>query len=101
MPEGSYFQLIGFGSNFTKYNEKPVEYNKVNVSNIINVINGLKANMGGTNISQPLDSIYKDKCYSSINLSKNIFLLTDGQVHDREQCINLISTNSNKFRIQE
>ena len=99
LPEGSYFQLIGFGSNFMKYNEKPVEYNKVNVSNIINVINGLKANMGGTNISQPLDSIYKDKCYSSINLSKNIFLLTDGQVHDREQCINLISTNSNKFRI--
>jgi len=99
LPEGSYFQLIGFGSDFTKYNEKPVEYNKVNVSNIINVINGLKANMGGTNISQPLDSIYKDKCYSSINLSKNIFLLTDGQVHNREQCINLISTNSNKFRI--
>ena len=99
LPGGSYFQLIGFGSNFKKYNEKPVEYNQVNVTNIINVINGLKANMGGTNISQPLDSIYKDSSYSSINLSKNIFLLTDGQVHDREQCINLISTNSNKFRI--
>ena len=99
LPGGSYFQLIGFGSDFKKYNEKPVEYNQVNVTNIINVINGLKANMGGTNISRPLDSIYKDSSYSSINLSKNIFLLTDGQVHDREQCINLISTNSNKFRI--
>ena len=99
LPGGSYFQLIGFGSDFKKYNEKPVEYNQKNVTNIINVINDLKANMGGTNISQPLDAIYKDSSYSSINLSKNIFLLTDGQVHDREQCINLISTNSNKFRI--
>ena len=99
LPEGSYFQLIGFGSNFKKYNENPVEYNQENVTNIINTINDLKANMGGTNISQPLDAIYNDSSYSSINLSKNIFLLTDGQVHDREECINLISTNSNKFRI--
>ena len=99
LPPGSYFQLIGFGNSFKKYNEEPVEYNQENVTKIINVINGLKANMGGTNISKPLDSIYKDDKYSKINLSKNIFLLTDGQVHDRKQCVNLITTNSNKFRI--
>ena len=99
LPAGSYFQLIGFGSSFKKYNEEPVEYNQENVKNIINVINDLRANMGGTNISGPLDAIYKDNNYSKINLSKNIFLLTDGQVHDREQCVNLITTNSNKFRI--
>ena len=99
LPAGSYFQLIGFGSTFKKYNEESVEYNQENVSNIIKTINDLKANMGGTNISAPLDAVYKDNYYSKINLSKNIFLLTDGQVHDREQCVNLITTNSNKFRI--
>ena len=99
LPEGSYFQLIGFGTSFKKYNEEPVAYNQENVTKIINIINDLKANMGGTNISGPLDNIYKDDKYSKINLSKNIFLLTDGQVHDREQCVNLITTNSNKFRI--
>ena len=99
LPAGSYFQLIGFGTAYKKYNEQPVEYNQANVANIINVINDLKANMGGTNISGPLDVVYKDNSYSNINLSKNIFLLTDGQVHDREQCINLITINSNKFRI--
>ena len=62
---------------------------------IINIINELKADLGGTNISGPLDSIYEDECYSKINLSRNIFLLTDGQVFDREQCINIISTNKN------
>ena len=99
LPAGSYFQLIGFGTSFKKYNEEPVEYNQANVSNIINVINDLNANMGGTNISGPLDAVYKDTNYSKINLSKNIFLLTDGQVHDRDQCVNLITTNANKFRI--
>ena len=99
LPEGSYFQLIGFGTSFKKYNEEPVPYNQENVTKIISIINDLKANMGGTNISGPLDNVYKDDKYSKINLSKNIFLLTDGQVHDREQCVNLITTNSNKFRI--
>ena len=99
LPEGSYFQLIGFGTSFKKYNEEPVQYNQENVTKIISIINDLKANMGGTNISGPLDNVYKDDKYSKINLSKNIFLLTDGQVHDREQCVNLITTNSNKFRI--
>ena len=99
LPPKSYFQLIGFGSRFKKYNLEPVEYNKENVSNIINVINSLDAEMGGTNISSPLDDIYKNKNYQNINLSKNIFLLTDGEVDNREECINLITTNSNKFRI--
>ena len=99
LPVNSYFQLIGFGTDFKKYNEEPVIYNKENVEKIINIINSLRADLGGTNISSPLSAIYNDNNYSKINLSKNIFLLTDGQVHDREQCINLITTNSSKFRI--
>ena len=101
LPPKSYFQLIGFGTNFHKYNENPVEYNKDNVKNILSIINDLKANMGGTNISEPLKDIFENKnnIYDKIPLSKNIFLLTDGQVHDRESCINLISVNSNRFRI--
>ena len=99
LPANSYFQLIGFGSDYKKYNSQPVEYNQENVKNIISIINGLKADMGGTNISGPLDCIYKDDNYSKINLSKNIFILTDGQVFDKKESFNLISINSNKFRI--
>ena len=96
---GSYFQLIGFGSNFKKYNEDPVEVKQENVSNIINIIKDLKADMGGTNIISPLEDIYNNSNYSKFNLSKNIFILTDGEVENREKCIEIISTNSNKFRI--
>ena len=99
LPPNSYFQLIGFGSEFKKYNEGPVEYNQKNVRNIIEIINNLDADMGGTNINDPLKAIYNDKSYSKINLSKHIFLLTDGQVNDRDGCIKLITENSNKFKM--
>ena len=99
LPELSYFQFIGFGSTFRKYNEEPVVYNKENVEKIIKVIKGLYAGFVGTNISRPLEEIYNDKCYSKINLSKNLFLLTDGGVEDTEKCIDLISSNSEKIRV--
>ena len=99
LPIGSYFQFIGFGSNYEKYNDKPVEYNEDNINYIINIINNLKADKGGTNLGSPLNDIYKDDYYSNINLSKNILILTDGQVNNREECVNLITMNSNKFRI--
>ena len=99
LPQKSYFQLIGFGTDFKKYNEKPIEYNKENVKLILETIKGLQANMGGTNISSPLKDIFESKVYDDIPLARNIFLLTDGQVFNREMCINLISVNSNRFRI--
>ena len=99
LPPKSYFQLIGFGTDFKKYNEEPVEYNQKNIENIIDIINNLDADMGGTNINSPLQAIYNDNSYSKINLSKHIFLLTDGQVNDRDGCVDLITANSNKFRV--
>ena len=99
LPEKSYFQLIGFGSDFKKYNKEPAKYNKNNVDNIITIINQLSADLGGTNISKPLAEVFNSDSYSKIDLSKNIFLLTDGEVFDREECINLISNHSSKFRV--
>ena len=100
LPQKSYYQLIGFGNDFRKYNETPIEYNKDNVKSTLEVIKGMQADMGGTNISTPLNDIFESKVYDNIPLARNIFLLTDGQIWDREHCINLISTNSRRFRIQ-
>ena len=100
LPQKSYFQLIGFGTDYKKYNESPIEYKKENVKQTLEIIKGMQANMGGTNISSPLKDIFENKVYDDIPLARNIFLLTDGQVFNRELCINLISTNSSKFRIQ-
>ena len=99
LPPKSYFQLIGFGSTYEKYNQKPVEYNKENVESIMQTINQLKANKGGTNLFSPLDDIFKSKDYDNIDLSHNIFILTDGQIENRETVQNSIVGNVNRFRI--
>ena len=99
LPKGSYFHLIGFGSNFKKYSEEPVEYNKDNLEKFKTIIDEeLDSNLGGTNIGAPLKYIFGNEDYDNIKLSKNIFLLTDGQVNNRDLCIDLITKNSNKFR---
>ena len=99
LTKGSYYQLIGFGSNFKKINDKPVEYNKENVKNTMEIVKNLKANLGGTDISSPLKEIFNSKDYNDIKLARNLFILTDGEVNNREECLGLISTYSEKFKI--
>ena len=100
LPPNSYFQIIGFGSTFQKYNEYPVQYTADNINNIKSVIKSLSSNKGGTDISKPLTNITKTSKndYVNIHLAKNIFLLTDGQVNNKEECVQIIADSSNIFR---
>jgi len=100
LPVGSYYQIIGFGSNFQKYDEEPKEYNKENIKNSIELIKGLKADLGGTDIYSPLIDIYNSyKIYNKINLPRNIFLLTDGEILNKEDTLSIIENNSNQFSV--
>ena len=93
----SYIQLIGFGSDFKFFSDKPLEYNKENVKNVMDIIRKLSADRGGTELYEPLNKIYTDKIYDEYEMKKNIILLTDGELFDKEKVINLIGANSNKF----
>ena len=95
--ENCYFQLVGFGSDFKFFSDKPLEYNKANVKNLIDIIKKLNADRGGTELYEVLNKIYMDKIYSEYEMKKNIILLTDGELFDKEKVINLIGSNSNKF----
>ena len=99
IPAGSYYQIIGFGSIFIKYDKVPKEYNKENIKNSINLIQNLNADLGGTDIYNPLKDIFDSNDYDNINLPRNIFLLTDGEVLDKNDVLNLIDKNNSKFRI--
>jgi uncharacterized protein YegL len=98
LPVGSYYQIIGFGSNYKIYDDKPKEYNMNNIKNSLEMIKKLGADLGGTNIAGPLKYIYdSDKVYEQIKLPRNIILLTDGEAWDKEKGLNLIEQNSSKF----
>jgi len=100
LPKDSYFQIIGFGSDFEKYNKSPVEYNNKNIKEIVKKIKELQADKGGTNIISPLDDIFNNKKeYEKIKLSKNIILLTDGEVENKNRCFNLIKENCDMFKV--
>ena len=99
IPVGSYYQIIGFGSKFKKYDEIPKEYNKDNIKTSINTIQKLEAVLGGTNIYAPLKNIFDSKDYDNIDLPRNIFLLTDGDVENEKEVLDLIEANNSKFKI--
>ena len=61
LPKDSYFQIIGFGSGFEKYNEVPVKYDNNNIKEIINKIKELKTNKEKKNIMKHLNDIFKNK----------------------------------------
>ena len=95
LPAGSYYQIIGFGSDYKVYDDNPKEYNMTNIKNSLDMIKKLGADLGGTNIAGPLKYIYdSDKIYEKINLPRSIILLTDGEAWDKEKGLNLIEQNS-------
>ena len=95
--KGCYFQLIGFGSNFEYYSEEPLEYNKENVKKLMDIIKKLDANKGGTDLYRPLKDIFEKPIYDKYIIPKHIFLLTDGEIEDKERTLNLIGSYSDKF----
>ena len=100
LPAKSYYQIIGFGSSYVKYNEVPKKYNQKNIKESIKQIEELKADLGGTDIYSPLKFIYDSvQNYENINLPKNIFLLTDGEIFEKDKTLQLIEKNSNNFSV--
>ena len=100
LPAKSYYQIIGFGSNYRKYDNVPKEYTQKNIDESIKIIEGLKADLGGTDIYSPLKFIYDTvKNYENINLPKNIFLLTDGEIINKDETLKLIEKNRNNFSV--
>ena len=100
IPKNSFYQIIGFGTKFKKYNENPVPYIKKNIEKSMKIIADITANMKGTNIYSPLEDIYNsEELKETINFPKAIFILTDGAISNKEKTLELIKKNNNKYSI--
>ena len=103
LPSGSFFDIIGFGSSFKSYFNLPLEYNTENLKKANNLIDSLSANLGGTNIFDPLAYVFKKQSTNELisyeKLAKSLFLLTDGQVENSDNVVNLIRKNIKDFRV--
>ena len=102
LPVGCKFSIILFGARYESvFGYKGlVEYNEANLLRAERAVNNLKANMGGTNLLGPLETAY-EQCESKSKKGNvaQIFLLTDGEIHDTETVFKLVSKNRTKSRI--
>ena len=96
IPPGSSFNVISFGSGFEKMYPSAVEYSQENLNHSIEEVEQFKADLGGTEIYDPLNSIFSSVDTNS-ELDKHVYLLTDGQVHNTENVIKLIKQHNKNF----
>lgn len=102
LPVGCKFNVIKFGSDFESFfgEDGLVEYNEKSLNEANEKVKKLDADMGCTNLFEPLSQAYKycEKMSEKGNVVQ-IFLLTDGEIHDNEQVFKLVNKNRSKSRI--
>eukprot|EP01102_Stenamoeba_stenopodia_P016365 TRINITY_DN5718_c0_g4_i1.p1 TRINITY_DN5718_c0_g4~~TRINITY_DN5718_c0_g4_i1.p1 ORF type:complete len:736 (+),score=184.91 TRINITY_DN5718_c0_g4_i1:1050-3257(+) len=92
LPAECHFNIVGFGSSF--YSLFPITpesssqpYHDQTLSEACKHIATLKADKGGTEIFTPLSHIFN----SQTSMSRQIFVLTDGQVNNTDAVVQLVS----------
>ena len=105
LPPQSKFQVISFGDYYAPMiigneglNDNPtLSYNEHTVETALTQINGFDADFGGTEIYEPL--CVSIDSYSTHKKETRIFLLTDGQVSNRDSVIQKALTNKDNIRV--
>ena len=92
LPVGSFFNVVRFGSRFEYLFENSVEYNEENLERAIRLAHEMGADLGGTELYQPLEKIFSDQLKG--HSRRQLFVLTDGEVHDSESVIELVRRNN-------
>eukprot|EP00919_Chromeraceae_sp_WS-2016_P012445 GHVR01029049.1.p1 GENE.GHVR01029049.1~~GHVR01029049.1.p1 ORF type:complete len:261 (+),score=134.17 GHVR01029049.1:56-784(+) len=109
LPLGCCFNFISFGSTYKMWKEESVPYCEETVLEAESFIKSIEADMGGTEMLKPFEHIYKysDKNINKKNKEKNenkkyfkqILLLTDGQISNINELINIIRNNKEEARV--
>lgn len=97
LPAGSKFNIVSFGDDFHKMFDSSAEVNEENIEIAVEKVGNFEANMGGTNIKTPLGFVFKNK--ADFRYPRSIFLLTDGEVYNTSEIIDMISENSLDSRV--
>lgn len=92
-----YFNIICFGTLYTKLFDQSQINSKENNEKAIEFIEKIEANLGGTELLKLLTDLFHTDV--KISWQRQIFLVTDGEVEKREEVVNLIKENNVYNRI--
>ncbi|XP_013855750.1 von Willebrand factor A domain-containing protein 5A [Austrofundulus limnaeus] len=96
LPMGCYFNIYSFGSTFEHIFPKSVEYSEKTMEEAVKKVEGMDANLGGTEILQPLEHIYSQPCVPK--QPRQLFVFTDGEVENTKDVIDLVKKNAGSHR---
>ena len=96
LPEGSYFNIIGFGTLFEKLFPQSVPYTQETLDRATGHAKRMEADMGGTDLLQPLQHVSESNVLPGH--SRQVFVLTDGSVSNTAACIQKIKENAHTSR---
>ena len=97
IPPGCYFNIIGFGSRYEHLFPQSVPYNQSNLDKAMKHTTGMSANLGGTELMDPLQFVFSQKLL--VGLPRQVFVLTDGSVSNTQACINETKKNAHVARL--
>jgi uncharacterized protein YegL len=97
LPANSKFNIIGFGTTVEWMSKNSVSYTKETIDETLLKIDKMDANLGGTQLLQPLEGVYKFA--SNPKYPRNIFVLTDGNVSNTDEVINKIREHNHSSRV--
>ena len=106
LPGGCLFNIVGFGSTFTKLFSSSRAYDAANLDEASRHVAAIDSNMGGTEILQPLKAILAESGPTSGNVCKGntksrrkLFLLTDGAVGNTQEVIRTVKENAGHTQV--
>ncbi|KAF4094842.1 hypothetical protein G5714_023920 [Onychostoma macrolepis] len=96
LPVGCYFNIYGFGSDFESFFPQSVEYNQDTMDEALKRVKEMRADMGGTEILEPLKHIYSQRCYP--DHPRQLFIFTDGEVGNTKEVLDLVKSHAHSHR---
>ncbi|XP_068682454.1 von Willebrand factor A domain-containing protein 5A-like isoform X1 [Montipora foliosa] len=96
LPDGCYFNVVGFGSSFTTLFKKSQQYNDENLKKATDLAQSMEADLGGTEILQPLQWVFSQPAVKGH--PRQLFVLSDGGVGNTAQVIQLVRKHSSTGR---
>lgn len=84
LPQGCLFDIVSFGDRYERLFGKSVVYDASSFDRASRAVNVMEANMGGTNILAPLQSVFSDPVKE---YPRQVIVLTDGEVPNVDEVV--------------
>eukprot|EP01107_Rhizomastix_libera_P018469 TRINITY_DN95_c0_g1_i1.p1 TRINITY_DN95_c0_g1~~TRINITY_DN95_c0_g1_i1.p1 ORF type:complete len:981 (+),score=353.03 TRINITY_DN95_c0_g1_i1:45-2987(+) len=97
IPEGTYFNIISFGSDHSGLFKESKQYNEETFGAASSLCDRMSADMGGTELLPVLKDIFSQKLLPGI--PRQVFIMTDGQVDNNAACISRTQEAARSVRV--